>query len=78
MINNKKYEITAYNKGYSFNFILGDNIGGTIAKSNLALIIGIYDKNKFYRIDGEEKNQNSSLCKMAVEDLANLLIQQHY
>ena len=78
IISNKEYEITSYNKGFSLNFILGDNIGGTIAKSNLALIIGLYDKNKFYRIDGEEANQNSGLCKMVVEDLANLLIQLHY
>ena len=78
IIDNKKYEIAAYNKGFSLNFILGDNIGGTIAKSNLALIIGIYDKNKFYRIDGEKMNQNSGLCKMVVEDLTNLLIQLHY
>ena len=78
IISNKEYEITSYNKGFSLNFILGDNIGGTIAKSNLALIIGLYDKNKFYRIDGEEANQNSGLCKMVVEDLANLLIQIHY
>ena len=78
IIDNKKYEITVYNKGFSFNFILGDNIGGTIAKTNLALIIGIYDKNKMYIIDGEKKNQNSGLCKMVVEDLANVLIPLHF
>ena len=78
IIDNKKYEITVYNKGFSFNFILGDNIGGTIAKTNLALIIGIYDKNKMYIIDGEKKNQNSGLCKMVVEDLANALIPLHF
>jgi len=77
IINNKNYQITNYNKGFSISFVL-DNEGGTIAKTTMAFIIGIYDKNKFYRINGEEKNQNSSLCKMVVEDLAKSLIELNY
>ena len=75
--NNKNYQITNYNKGFSISFVL-DNEGGTIAKTTMAFIVGIYDKNELYRIDGQQKNQNSSLCKMVVEDLANSLIQKNY
>ena len=76
-INGKNYQITNYNKGLSISFKL-DNIGGTIAKTYLALIIGIYDQNKFYKIDGQEKNQNFSICKETVEDFAKYLIDLNY
>ena len=76
-INNKNYQITNYNKGFTISF-KSDNIGGTIAKTNLTLIIGIYDQNKYYKIDNEEKNQNSNLCKMVVEELAKALIDMNY
>ena len=76
-INGKNYQITNYNKGLSISFKL-DNIGGTIAKTYLALIIDIYDQNKFYKIDGQEKNQNFSICKETVEDFAKYLIDLNY
>ena len=77
MINGKSYEITKYNEGLSIGFKAGKQ-GGTIARTNLSFIIGIYDENKFYRKNGEEKNQNLDLCKFVVEDLAKNLIKLNY
>ena len=78
MINGKSYTITNYNEGFSVEFKEGKQ-GGTIARTNLSFIIGIYDENISYLFNGEEaKNQNSDLCKFVVEDLAKDLIKINY
>ena len=77
MINGKSYTITNYNEGFSVEFKEGKQ-GGTIARTNLGFIIGIYDENIYYLVNGKEKNQNSDLCKFVVEDLAKHLIKINY
>ena len=77
MINGKSYTITNYNEGFSVEFKEGKQ-GGTIARTNLSFIIGIYDENISYLFNGEAKNQNSDLCKFVVEDLAKILIEVNY
>ena len=77
MINGKSYTITNYNEGFSVEFKEGKQ-GGTIARTNLSFIIGIYDENIYYLDNGKEKNQNSDLCKSVVEDLAKFLIEFNY
>ena len=57
MINGKSYTITNYNEGFSVEFKEGKQ-GGTIARTNLSFIIGIYDENIYYLDNGKEKNQN--------------------
>lgn len=77
MINNKEFEITSYNDMFSISFKNGDQ-GGTIARTIFSFVLGIYDQNKSYKLDGIEKKQNSDLCKFVVEDLAKLLIKINY
>ena len=77
MINEKSYKITNYNEGLSIEFKEGKQ-GGTIARTNLSFIIGIYDENNTYLEDGIRKNQNSDLCKFVVEDFAKYLIKLNY
>ena len=77
MINGKSYTITNYNEGFSVEFKEGKQ-GGTIARTILSFIIGIYDENIYYLDNGKEKNQNSDLCKFVVEDLAKTLIELNY
>jgi hypothetical protein len=71
-INNANYQIINYKIGFSIDLKSGDQ-GGTIAKTNLAFIIGFYDKNKFYKINGEKHNQCLEICNNVVEDLATRL-----
>ena len=70
IINDKKYEISNYNEGFSIEFKSG-NEGGTVAKGNLCFIIGIYDQNQFCKVNGKEVKQNLKLYKFVVEDCAN-------
>ena len=72
-ISNKKYEIVNYKQGFSIDFTF-DEEGGTIAKTNLSFIVGLYNKNKFYRFNGEKHNQCLKICNYVVEDFANALI----
>ena len=72
-ISNKKYEIVNYKQGFSIDFTF-DEEGGTIAKTNLLFIVGLYNKNKFYRLNGEKHNQCLKICNYVVEDFANALI----
>ena len=69
-ISNKKYEIVNYKQGFSIDFTF-DEEGGTIAKTNLSFIVGLYNKNKFYRLNGEKHNQCLKICNYVVEDIAN-------
>ena len=76
-IRNKKYEIVNYKQGFSIDFTF-DEEGGTIAKTNLSFIVGLYNKNKFYRLNGEKHNQCLKICNYVVEDLANELKKFNY
>ena len=77
VINNRKYQIINYKKGFSID-LLSANKGGTIAKTNLAFIVGIYDKNEFYRFKDNKFNQCLKVCNYVVEDCAKILIKQNY
>ena len=76
-ISNIKYEIVNYKQGFSIDFTF-DEEGGTIAKTNLLFIVGLYNKNKFYRLNGEKHNQCLKICNYVVEDLANVLKKFNY
>ena len=77
IINDKKYEIINYTGGFSIEFKSG-NEGGTVAKGNLSFVIGIYDENQFYKVNGKEEKQNLKLCKFVVEDCANSIKGYNY
>ena len=74
----QKGKITNYNKGFSIDFELNGNEGGTIAKTNLAFIIGIYDKNDFCWKDSVKIKQNKDLCRTVVENLSKKLIEINF
>ena len=68
-IRNKTYKIVNYKQGFSIDFTF-DEEGGTIAKTNLSFVVGLYNKNKFYMLNGEKHNQCLKICNYVVEDLA--------
>ena len=76
-IRNKTYKIVNYKQGFSIDFTF-DEEGGTIAKTNLSFVVGLYNKNKFYMLNGEKHNQCLKICNYVVEDLANELKNQNY
>ena len=76
-IRNKNYKIVNYKQGFSIDFTF-DEEGGTIAKTNLSFVVGLYNKNKFYMLNGEKHNQCLKICNYVVEDLANELKNQNY
>ena len=76
-IRNKTYKIVNYKQGFSIDFTF-DEEGGTIAKTNLSFVVGLYNKNKFYLLNGEKHNQCLKICNYVVEDLANELKNQNY
>ena len=76
-IRNKNYKIVNYKQGFSIDFTFEEE-GGTIAKTNLSFVVGLYNKNKFYMLNGEKHNQCLKICNYVVEDLANELKNQNY
>ena len=76
-IRNKTYKIVNYKQGFSIDFAL-DEEGGTIAETNLSFVVGLYNKNKFYRLNGEKHNQCLKICNYVVEDCANVLKNKNY
>ena len=76
-IRNKNYKIVNYKQGFSIDFTF-DEEGGTIAKTNLSFVVGLYNKNKFYMLNGEKHNQCLKICNYVVEDCANELKNQNY
>ena len=65
----KKYRIFHYEQN-EHAYVGGFNSGATIAKSNLLFIIGFYDTDKNFLLDGCPKPQSVGICNHVVEELA--------
>ena len=68
----KKYQVTHYEKN-AFVYLKIKEGGATVAKTNKAYIIGVYNTSKKYKYDGKELPQGVGMCNTVVEDLANQL-----
>ena len=65
----KKYRIKHYQKNFVV-YLVRNECGVTIAKSNKTYIIGIYNNTQKYLYDGQIKRQCIGMCNNVVEDLA--------
>lgn len=72
----KKYQVI-HKDNFSVYLKMKDN-GATVAKTNQAFIIGIYNYYKKYKYDGKELPQCVGMCNMVVEDLASILRRMNY
>ena len=72
----KKYQVTHYDGNAAYLKIKDG--GATVAKTNQAFIIGVYNTTKKYKQDGKEMPQCVGMCNMVVEDLANTLKGMNY
>ena len=72
----KKYQVTHYDGNAAYLKIKDG--GATVAKTNQAYIIGVYNTTKKYKQDGKELPQCVGMCNMVVEDLANTLKGMNY
>jgi profilin len=77
VLGGKKYQVTHYEKN-AFVYLKIKEGGATIAKTNKAYIIGVYNTSKKYKYDGKELPQGVGMCNTVVEDLANQLKGQGY
>ena len=77
LIGGKKYQVTNFESGKVVYLKIKDG-GATVAKTNKALIIGVYSTTKKYKVDGKELAQSVGMCNTAVEELANQLSGQGY
>ena len=84
ILGGKKYLIIHYEKsgiiylkrlGYGLERI---GIGATVAKTQKAYIIGIYDYNKQYIYNGRSLPQCVGMCNTVVEEFANFLKAKNY
>ena len=72
MLGGKKYQVTHYEQG-TFAYLKIKDGGATVAKTNKAFIIGVYNTTKKYKYDGKELPQSVGMCNTVVEELANQL-----
>ena len=73
MLGGKKYQVTHYEKN-AFVYLKIKEGGATVAKTNKAYIIGVYNTSKNYTYDGKKTlPQGVGMCNTVVEDLANQL-----
>ena len=78
MLGGKKYQVTHYEKN-AFVYLKIKEGGATVAKTNKAYIIGVYNTSKNYTYDGKKTlPQGVGMCNTVVEDLANQLKGQGY
>ena len=77
MLGGKKYQVTHYEKN-AFVYLKIKEGGATVAKTNKAYIIGVYNTSKMYTYDGKPLPQGVGMCNTVVEDLANQLKGQGY
>ena len=77
MLGGKKYQVTHYEKN-AFVYLKIKEGGATVAKTNKAFIIGVYNTSKIYTYDGKPLPQGVGMCNTVVEDLANQLKGQGY
>ena len=73
----KKYQVTHYEPGTAAYLKIKDG-GATVAKTNQAYIIGVYNTTKKYIQDKKEMPQCVGMCNMVVEDLATQLKGMNY
>ena len=76
-IGGKKYQVTHYEKGFACYLKIASG-GATVAKTNQAFIIGVYDTTKKYKYDGKEQAQSVGMCNTVVEELAKQLKGMNY
>ena len=72
----KKYQVTHYDGNAAYLKIKDG--GATVAKTNQAFVIGVYNTTKKYKQDGKELPQCVGMFNMVVEDLANTLKGMNY
>ena len=72
MMGGKKYQVTHYEPN-AFAYLKIKEGGATIAKTNQAYIIGIYNTTVNYLYDGKPLPQNVGTCNTVVEELAKTL-----
>ena len=72
MIGGKKYQVAHYEPG-ALAYLRIINGGATVAKTNQAYIIGIYNTNDTYLHDGKSMPQSFVMCNTVVEELAKYL-----
>ena len=72
ILGGKKYQVTHYEQG-AFAYLKIKDGGATVAKTNQAFIIGVYNTTKKYKYDGKELPQSVGMCNTVVEELANQL-----
>ena len=77
MLGGKKYQVTHYETN-AFVYLKIKEGGATVAKTNKAYIIGVYNTSKMYTYDGKPLPQGVGMCNTVVEDLANQLKGQGY
>ena len=77
MLGGKKYQVTHYEKN-AFVYLKIKEGGATVAMTNQAFIIGVYNTSKMYTYDGKPLPQGVGMCNTVVEDLANQLKGQGY
>ena len=78
MLGGKKYQVTHYETN-AFVYLKIKEGGATVAKTNKAYIIGVYNTSKNYTYDGKKiLPQGVGMCNTVVEDLANQLKGQGY
>ena len=77
MMGGKKYQVTHYEPN-AFAYLKIKEGGATIAKTNQAYIIGIYNTATNYLYDGKPLPQNVGTCNTVVEELAKTLVALGY
>ena len=65
----KKYRVIHYQKNFVV-YLVRNECGVTIAKSNKTYIMGIYNNTQKYLYDGQIKKQCIGMCNNVVEDVA--------
>lgn len=65
----KKYRIIKHLQD-DFAYLENNENGVVIMKTNLAFVIGVYNGNYNYKLDGKIKTQNKGVCITVVNNLA--------
>ena len=77
-LDGKKCQITHFDTDVGVVYLKIKDGGATVAKTNPAFIIGVYNTTKKYKKDGKEFPQTVGICNTVVEDLAAQLKEQGY
>ena len=77
MMGGKKYQVIHYQPG-AFAYLKIKDGGATVAKTNQAYVIGIYNIYSTYLYDGKSMPQCVGMCNTVVEELAKTLKELNY